>query len=358
MRNHEVTVEQKLLDESGEIAECGWARKPVWKYERRAVKAPALRIKEWDYYLVMHDGLLDKSESIALACTLSDDGYVGLQSVSLLFPGGEKPWEHTNTILNVAPMGRMHLPESAEAGDVRYRDKKLDLAYLKSPGQRAVQGTFRSFMDGKDLKIDLKLKQREEDDRMVIATPWDRKRAFYYNQKINGMRASGTVQLGDRTWVFRPETDFGTLDWGRGVWTYDNTWYWGSGNQDLNGHTFGFNIGFGFGNTKAATENVLFYDGSVSKLDDVEIRIPGDVSLKDMDAPRYMEPWEIHESSGRFEMTFCPVLDRAAKMDFKVIVSDQHQVFGRMSGTAVLSSGQRVEVRNMLCFIEKVHNRY
>ena len=60
-----------------------------------------------------------------------------------------------------------------------------------------------------------------------------------------------------KRYEFDPKTDFGTLDWGRGVWTYDNTWYWGSGNADINGNSFGFNIGYGFGNTSAATENVM-----------------------------------------------------------------------------------------------------
>ena len=38
------------------------------------------------------------------------------------------------------------------------------------------------------------------------------------------MRASGEVQFNDKTYQFNPNTDFGTLDWGRGVWTYENTW--------------------------------------------------------------------------------------------------------------------------------------
>ena len=60
-------------------------------------------------------------------------------------------------------------------------------------------------------------------DTMVIATPWkNKKTAFYYNQKINCMRAEGSVTFDGTTYWFSPETDYGTLDWGRGVWTYDN----------------------------------------------------------------------------------------------------------------------------------------
>ena len=117
----------------------------------------------------------------------------------------------------------------------------------------------------------------------------------------------------------------------------------------MNGKAFGFNIGYGFGNTKAATENILFYDNAAHKLDDVTFHIPEN---------SYMDPWTFTSSDGRFEMSFMPVLDRAAKLDFKVLVSDQHQVFGRMSGRAVLDDGTNLEIKDVLCFAEKVHNRY
>ena len=109
------------------------------------------------------------------------------------------------------------------------------------------------------------------------------------------------------------------------MWTYDNTWYWGSGNCDVDGHAFGFNIGY------------------------VTFVIPED---------DYCKPWKFTSSDGRFEMDFMPLLDRSACLDYKLIVSDQHQVFGRMSGTTVLDDGTKVEIKDVLCFAEKVHNRY
>ena len=72
----------------------------------------------------------------------------------------------------------------------------------------------------------------------------------------------------------------------------------------------------------------------------------------------YTGPWRFSSSDGRFEMDFQPVLDRAAKIDLKLLVSDQHQVFGKMSGRAVLDDGTPVELKDVMCFAEKVHNRY
>ena len=340
MRNHEVTQERELLDERGNLAEPGWSRRLLQRYDRQRIRAPKWRIKEWDYYLVMGRGF-------AGAFTVSDDGYIGLQSVSLLVLD-ETPWEHTETVLNAFPMGRLRLPPDSGKGDTAYQDKRLQLRFSPGGGKRRISCRFERFYRDKPFACEIELTQPETES-MVIATPWDKAGHFYYNQKINCMRASGCMEYDGTRYVFDPETDFGTLDWGRGVWTYDNTWYWGSGSGQIGQDVFGFNIGYGFGNTKAASENVLFYNGRVHKLDDVTFHIPQD---------SYMKPWKFTSSDGRFEMDFAPVLDRAAKIDLGLLVSDQHQVFGRMSGRAVLDGGEEIAVKDMMCFAEKVHNRY
>ena len=340
MRNHEVTNVQSLLKEDGSLREPGWSKQLVQKYDRKMIKAPKFRIKEWDYYLVLN-------EDFAGAFTIADNGYMGLQSVSLL--NFKENWQHTESVINLFPMGKMNLPSDSSSGKTMFKDKRLHMEYWAKNGQRRILCHFKNFYEGKDFSCDITLEQPPM-DTMVIATPWkEDKKAFYYNQKINCMRASGSMKFDGKTYTFSPETDFGTLDWGRGVWTYDNRWYWGSGNTVVDGKPFGFNIGYGFGDTSAASENMLFYDGKAHKLDDVTFHIPeGD----------YLKPWKFTSSDGRFEMDFQPVMDRAALIDMKVLLSDQHQVFGKMTGKAILDDGTVIEVKDMLCFAEDVHNKY
>lgn len=340
MRNHEVKSKQPLLNADGTLREPGWSRQLYQEYNRNQIKVSKLRIKEWDYYLVLN-------QDFAGAFTLSDDGYIGLQSVSLL--NFKEGWQHTETILNAFPLGAMNMPSTSETGDIQYKDKRLKMEYKVAPGKRKISCDFKDFWNGKPFQCEITLSQPPM-DTMVIATPWKEKRtAFYYNQKINCMPAKGYMTYDGVTYLFQPETDYGTLDWGRGVWTYDNRWYWGSGNGTVEGRPFGFNIGYGFGDTSAATENMLFYDGQGHKLDDITFHIPeGD----------YMKRWEFTSSDGRFEMEFEPVLDRAAKISALVIASDQHQVFGKMSGKARLDDGKVIELKDFMCFAEDVHNRY
>ena len=339
MRNHEVTSAQPLLNEEGRIPEPGWARRPVWQYDRNRIASPKFRIKERDYYLVLN-------QDYACGFTLSDEGHVGFQSVSVL--NFKEGWEHTETILYSFPKGRMKMPFSSGEGEISYRDKRLRMEFRKEDTRHFISCDFKDFWQGKQFYCELSLEQPEM-DILAVAVPWTEKKAFYYNQKINCMRAEGYMAYDGTTWWFDPEQDYGTLNWIRGVLPYDNTWYWSSGNGTVGGRPFGFNIGCGPGDLSAATENILYYDGKSCKLDDIKFHVPED---------GYMSPWFFTSGDGRFEMEFTPVLDRAESISSLAVRSEQHQVFGKMRGRAVLDDGRFIELKDFMCFVEKVHNRY
>ncbi|HIS67479.1 MAG TPA: DUF2804 family protein, partial [Candidatus Scatomorpha merdipullorum] len=50
--------------------------------------------------------------------------------------------------------------------------------------------------------------------------------------------------------------------------------------------------------------------------------------------------------------------DRSADMDVKLLKSEQHQVFGLFTGTAVLDGGKRLKLRDFPGFAERVENKW
>lgn len=342
MRNHEVTKSQPLLKPDGSLREPGWSRQLVQIYDRNKIKKRKTRIKEWDYY-----SIISNKHNIAVCFTVSDLGYLELESVSFL--DFNVPFEHTQGSMGAFPMGKLNMPSTSAKGDVSVKNRKLKIDFTVKDNVRRIKCSFPSFDGGKGLKVDISLDNSPQ-DTMVIATPWaEDDKAFYYNQKINCMPASGTIKYGDDVYELSPQTDFGCLDWGRGVWTYNNVWFWGSGSGIVNGKKFGFNIGYGFGDTTAASENVIFYDGVAHKFDDIVFNI----------SRNYIDNWTFKSSDGRFEMEFAPIIDRSDYINVaNLIVTDQHQVFGRMTGRAVLDDSSVIEIRDFLCFAEKVHNKY
>ncbi len=344
---HEITTPGLLLNKYGIVREPGFARTELLTYNREAIAAPWYRRKEWDYYLFMND-------TFALAFTISDLGYIGLLSVSFLDLLNAK--DHTASELVFFPRGkRFGLGGSVTEGNVEAHTKKLDLVYAKNGDIRTIDCSFREFEPGTDFTCHLMIDDPPMES-MYIATPWAEKpTAFYYNCKRNLLSAYGTATLGGVTYDVKKGENYGCLDWGRGVWTYDNIWYWGTGSGLVDGKPFGFNLGYGFSDRSYAAENCLYTgDGKIHKLDEVTFLIP----MNEVGEYQYTEPWIIDSSDDRFKADFKPILDRTAKITVGPVQSDQHQVFGRLTGSAVLDSGETVSFTDFMCAVEVIHNKY
>ena len=341
---HRITSPGPLHEDRGRLIETGWATSLIKAYDKSRVAAGRLRIKEWDYYCVCTD-------RFALALTIADNGYMTMDSISLLLFDENR--QTTTSRISVPVLSKRILPPSSAAGNVCASGKDYELLFENDGTVRRLSGHMDRFSKETPIMFDLTLTDAP-DETMVIVTPFrDKPKAFYYNQKINCMRTGGYIRFGSHELVCSPERDFTVLDWGRGVWTYDNTWYWGSASGLAGDTPFGFNIGYGFGDTSAASENVLFYGGKIHKLSRVEFGIP----VKD-GADDFMAPWKFSSDDGRFEMDFRPIMDRSAKISLGVLCSDQHQVFGRFSGTAILDNGRKIEIRDLAGFAEKVRNKW
>ncbi len=344
--NHKVEKAGKLLNEKGVLNEPGYAFDLVFDYDRKDIKASKLLIKEWDYYLITN-------KDYAVALTIADNGYMGLLSASII--DYNKPSQYTGSVPTLFPLGKYNAPRTSKVGDFKASTKRAQFSFTNDGTTRRLTCNYKNYKDKQDLIVDITLTEPPKDS-MVIATPFfEKENKFYYNQKINCLKARGYAKLGSTEYVFDDDYSLAVLDWGRGVWSYNNTWYWGSMNTVLpDGRKFGFNIGYGFGNTSAASENMLFVDGVAHKLDQITFNIPVDKKGKD----DYMSEWQFTSNDGRFELKFVPIIDRSAVIDIKVMGSIQHQVFGKFSGKVVLDDGSVIELKNEIGFAEKVHNKW
>lgn len=277
----------------GKLAECGWATSLLRAYDRDRIKAPKRRIKEWDYYLVNDD-------EFAVALTVADMGYVGLISASVM--DFAQATSHTASVISPFPMGRFKLPATSAEGVTSFENNRVSFRFEVAGGQRRLNVWFAGFDGGDDLTFEAVLDE-EPRDSMVISTPWaEDPLAFYYNQKIVAMQARGSFKKGLLVHGFCPENSFGLLDWGRGVWTRDNTWYWAVAQGWQDGRRFGLNLGYGFGDTSAASENMVFIDGAAHKLHRVDFGIPqktgGAHAKKTADRYQLMQPWHYDRRRG------------------------------------------------------------
>lgn len=334
MEQHLFTTPGPVLDAQGRPF-AGYSTRPVLRYDRSAIHASPLRIKEWDFYQI-------SNRHLCIQFTFGHASYAGEVGVMLFdFRTGE--WIEQFDHLLALPFGRLHMPEDADADQTLSYDRGgVQLSYEVQAGVR----TLRCRKD--DFSAEFTLR-RENPEAVLINIPFDEKPTqFYYNHKINCMRADGWAKKGSSVYSFSPDDSFGLLDWGRGVWPFHNEWFWSNGTGLADGQLLGFNLGCGFGNTAAATENMLFYAGRAHKLGRVKI-----VHQKD-----WMAPWRLTDDVGRVDLTLTPTYDRTTKTKLLFIDNECHQVFGRFDGTVIPDSGQPLAVRELYAFAEHAVNNW
>jgi len=338
--NHLVKNKQPLLDKFGQLSEVGYSTKEIFEYNPEMILSSKWRIKEWDYYAIL-------SNDFGFSFTVADLGYLGLISVNFFdfvhqtqINKSKKVW---------FPFGKLNLPKSVEKGDVVFKKKGFVFKFLNQEKGRRLIIEVNRFNKKENLRMDVFL-EKKNDDHMTIVTPWkNNQKAFYYNQKINCIPVSGDAYIHGKRYTFNPKTDFGVLDWGRGVWTYKNTWYWSNASGMVDGKRFGFNIGYGFGDQTKATENMLFFDGVAHKLDLVRFEYNPD---------NYMDTWYFTSNDQRFELEMTPLIDRVDQTNLLIIKNLGHQVFGRFSGYVVLDNQTKLEIKDLLGFAEVITNHY
>ncbi len=337
----EITSPTRLLDQSGNVAQPGYCKKNYYIYRRKDIRAPQLRIKEWDFYQI-------SDPRYTVQITFADISMGGAGSFCLFDRATGKKLETAK--VSLLTLGRMHLPEDANRPhSLRVQNKNFLLRADVTEEKRVLHAAGKA--GGKDFCCDLTLFVKKDLESLTMAVPFKQNGHFYLNQKINCMPVRGTVCIENQTIAFDPKTAFGVLDWGRGVWPYHEDWYWGNGSTLLpDGRLFGFEIGWGFGDMSAASENMLFYDGKAHKI--------GAVSL-DYDPGDPMKPWVFHSDDRRFEMTMTPEYDNYTSSRVLGLVGNRcHQVFGKWNGIAVLDDGTVLSIENMTAFCEHSDNRW
>lgn len=334
---NEITKPEALFNEKGVLANPGWARRMYFQYDPDKMAAPRNKCREWDYYFV-------GSEAMGISITINNFGGIGMLTAKLM---NYKEGYHLKKAVGI----RENIFQPRDDEETCYiRAQDAEGMFIRKPGKHYIKLNMPDYHNGETYTMDITL-DVPDTDRMVIATPFaEGEEKFFFNEKLNCMRASGTIKLGDLEHTFQPDRDFAVLDFGRGVWPDRNRWYWSSGSGMLDGHSFGFNLGYGFGDLSHATENMIFYDGVAHKFDQIVFDIP--------EGGHMAGPWHIHSNDGRFDMWMAPILDRDALCDIEKGGTLQHQVFGKFTGTCVLDDGTVLNVKDFFGFAEDVINNW
>ncbi|MFA5236177.1 MAG: DUF2804 domain-containing protein [Bacilli bacterium] len=335
MNQHEITKKTPLLNHKGELINPGFARTMNYVYNREEARYFPFKLKEWDFYQ------FSKGDYV-IQLTIGHLSYAASATATLINLKTGKKHSMGGLRWFFTPKLERH-PEMDSYSE--YKGKDFTMSF-RVDGPERVLSFIGSNKQYQNFEVHLNVKNDLNNEKMVIATPFKRKKQFYLNYKENYYRAAGEVIIDDETFDFEGAT--GLLDWGRGIWPYRHEWFWGSVSSHIDGVPFGLNIGWGFGDLKNATENMYFYNKKAYKL--------GVLSVS-MDKNDYIKPWKIHDPDGKIEFTFTPMFDNYTENKYVIIDTHCHQIYGHFTGSMDTPAGRK-EFVDVLGFIEHAVNRW
>ena len=343
---NEYSEETAMFDDKGHLlVDGGWARHDYFQFDAKKVR-PKSRLKQWDFYQISNGQLMAQISfaNISLAGYISvvlvdlKTGEKLVDNMSLFFGGKKYPLPPISDITNV----------------LEYKIGKATFKFETLEDKRILDVSM--FKKKEPIKAHFEIDMLKDHENITTILPFkDKPTRFFMTTKQNCMATEGIITYGDKEWSFSKEDTFTVLDWGRVNTPYKLVWYWGNAStylldKDGNKHTFGFEITWGIGDEKNATETALFYDGKLHKF--------GSVDVKTFVKNRYMEKWEFESEDGRFVLTLTPTLDHHSDLNLGVLRMNSHQVHGLYNGTVILDDGTDLEIKDMYGFCEYVENRW
>ena len=337
----EITEPSNLFNEDGSLLQRGWARKPLLKYNKEYIGKGWSRIKEWDHYSILN-------KQFGLQITIGDIGY--LTQMSYVWLDFENKTREGKGVFKFFTKSKLLPLSSLEDSVIEFPTKKFKATITKSNDKRILSIDDPSFLD-KGIKGEITLYDNPKWDNTVVVTGYkEDPRLFYYNHKINMMPATGEIKIGEKLYVFEPETSFGLMDWGRGIWPYRTHWLWGSACGTVNGVPVAFNIGYGFGSVGSEegathTENIVFFDGKAHKIDEVTFH-------HENRDPKKL--WHFSSNDNRFNMVLEPLIPHREKINTGIIKLDSALLHGLYTGDIVLDNGEKIHVEEILGHAEDI----
>jgi hypothetical protein len=312
----------------------GWSRVPL---HRANLLGETGRNKRWDYWAVL-------AGDLAISSVYSNTDYIGIADVFWVdLVTGE-----TGGAFTAARHGEgFVLPERPGTAPLVYNDDRLRLAYTDDGRGTHLTAEWNE-RDGRAGEMDLLVALPAGHESLNVVIPWS-DTVFNFTSKHQARPATGTLRVGERTWVIGDDA-WGVLDVGRGRWPTEITWNWGGGAGVVDGHSVGIQIGGKWTVGTGFTENGVIVDGRLSKIgNELEWTY-------DWDNP--LEPWRVTDPGGQLDLTLTPRYDKHGKTQGKKRGNETHQVFGTWAGHVTTDDGTTLRFDRLQGFAEEARQNW
>ncbi len=185
---------------------------------------------------------------------------------------------------------------------------------------------------------------------LITVLPIDENRPLHTHKAAFPVK--GEISLGDKKVILDPEQDIAIIDVQKTYYPYNTFWKWATGaGYNTDGKLIAFNLVSNMiKDDENFNENVLWVDGELTPLASARFGF---------DNNDFTKPWHLSTSKdNQLEIDFTPMGKRAEKINLGIMISDYHQPYGLMSGTATDINQNSIEFENIFGVTEHHRARF
>jgi hypothetical protein len=341
MEQIEIERQCPICDENGRPANFGWARRPLYVFDKEKLRAPRRYVTEIDRYCFF-------SQTHLFLFEIEDAGFLGSIRITCISLRDKKTAKAVYT--SSFALGSFNLPSGSETGSIRLHQKRALIEFwTRRSDIRIIKIDIPLLTHATNLRGEVVFMGPEGAQSLFTHSGWHReKNAFRYSRASPWYFVEGVMQMKNQDIVFTHGNAFGIFDWIRGSRPKMDVHYRARGCGIFKKKQISFALGYSTADTDAATENAFFIDGKLHKLDQVTFQI----SPKD-----WLLPWQFTSADGKIEMTFRPILNETVHNRIFLHSIGLRQFFGYFSGKVLQDDGEIFIFRNITGMAERKKTR-
>jgi hypothetical protein len=342
MEQHEIENLCPVLNQNGEPVNFGWARCPLYVFEKEKFIAPRRLTTEFDRYCLF-------SQTHLFLFEIEDAGFLNSIRITCVSLRDKKAKKAVYT--SPFTMDSFDMPPGSETGSIRLHQKKALLEFwVRRNDIRIIKIDIPLFTHAAGLRGEIVLMEPENAQSLFTHSGWQSERnAFRYTRISPWYFAEGVMQTENQSIVFTRGNAFGIFEWERGCRPRRDTHYRAYGCGLYKKKLVSFSLGYSTSDRGEITENAFFIDGRLHKLDQVTFQI----SPKD-----WLLPWRFTSADGKIEIIFHPILPEMVHNRIFLHSLRLRQFFGYFSGKVMQDDGTFFFFRNITGMTEQRKNKF
>ena len=307
----EITSPCYVFEDSGEVMQAGWSKKPVFLYNRS--KSKSSRHCERDCYFI------NNGEVSLYLCV---ENY-GLEfAVKIAVADLKRGGVIHDCIVKKLNFKKIELPDSPHKGELLYTDKIIQLQITHTVDGRILKCDFIDFGAIKNLYFNINLSAKRGDSLNELA-PFERNRRFFFLKRFQPQfYAEGIIRVGGLEYSLKENNSFAYFDWTRFYKPRRHNYQRLSCDTVIGGKRVSLNLASRVGDNRYGNENCYFIDRSMRKLPQINVR---------GNTVREGRPFFFSDEDGRLDITFKPFTVKGKPMT--AVMDRTEVIFGRLFGS-------------------------